>query len=275
MARVKKFETWLRRHLYNERNEQRCSKFVLHHMGAAGKLGSEVFTVPSDIPEESITSVAEEIFEAGEADASGVGSTQSYVVLAFYGADKKPNGRFAFRAQADNDDIDGGEITEPPTPAGQVSQAMRHNESIMRTSSMAMGATFQGLQQMILQQSQTIENLLSDRFNTVELIEALTTAKHERELELLQEARKDETQRQLVEKFSPLVPIVANKIAGKPMLPAADPQSLMLSELFKTLKPEQLAAIQNTLTPEQAMIVLSLAQDYVGSDETEGGNGSS
>ena len=107
MAGTKKFETWLRRHLYNERDEQRCSKFVLHHLGAAGKLGSEVFTVSSDIKEEAISETAEEIFEAGEGDATGIGSTQSYVVLAFYGADKKPNGRFTFRARADDDEVDG------------------------------------------------------------------------------------------------------------------------------------------------------------------------
>lgn len=275
MARMKKFEAWLRRHLYNERDEQRCSKFVLHHMGAAGKLGSEVFTIPSDIPEEQIEATAEEIFEAGEADASGIGSSQTYVVLAFYGENKKHNGRFTFRARADDDDADGGEVTEPPTPAGIVSQNMRHTESILRTSGMQMGSAFQGLQQMVTRQSEVIENMMTERFRAFELIEALTTAKHEREIELLREARKDETQRQLMDKFSPLVPIVANKIAGKPMLPAADPQSLMLQEFFKTLKPEQFAALQEVLSNEQMMIVLSVAQNYVESDKNEGGNSGS
>lgn len=284
MARPKKFEAWLRRHLYNERDEQRCSRFVLHHMGAAGKLGSEVFTIPADIPEDRIEVTTEEVFEAGEADASGIGSgLQTYVVLAFYGDNKKHNGRFTFRARGDEeDDWDGGETTEPPTTQGAMAQSMRHTESIMRTSTAAMGSSFQGLQHMVSQQSQIITDMMDDRFKTAELIEALSTAKHERDIELLKEARKDETQRQLLESFKPMVPVVMNKLAGKKVLPEADPQSMMLRELFKTMKPEQLAAIQGTLTPQQSMIVLSLANNYVGSDapdepeeQSEGGNGSS
>ena len=274
MARVKKFESWMRRHLYSERDEQRCSKFVLHHMGAAGKLGSEVFTVPSDISEEAIGSTAEEIFEAGEADASGIGSTQSYVVLAFYGENKKHSGRFTFRAQSDSEDADGGEVTEPPTPAGIVSQTMRHNEAIMRTSSMAMGSAFNGLQSMVARQSEVIDNLMSERYKTVELIETLTTAKHEREIELLQEGRKDERQRELMSKFSPLIPMVANKLAGKPMLPAADPQSLLLNEFFKTLTPTQFEGLRGVLSDEQTMMVMSLAQNFVGDEPPKGNNGS-
>lgn len=281
MARPKKFEAWLRRHLYNERDEKRCSRFVLHHMGATGKLGSEVFTIPADIPEERIEATAEEVFEAGEGDASGIGGgLQTYVVLAFYGDNKKHNGRFTFRARGDEDDWDdGGETTEPPTTQGAMAQSMRHTESIMRTSTAAMGSSFQGLQHMVTQQSQIIADFMDDRFKTAELIESLTTAKHERELELLREARKDETQKQLLENFKPMIPVVMNKLAGKKMLPEADPQSMMLKELFKTMKPEQLATIQGALTPQQAMIVLSLANNYVGTDEPEGnpegGNGSS
>lgn len=281
MARPKKFEAWLRRHLYNERDEQRCSRFVLHHMGAAGKLGSEVFTIPADIPEDRIEVTAEEVFEAGEADANGIGSgLQTYVVLAFYGSNKKHNGRFTFRARGDEDDWgDGGETTEPPTTQGAMAQSMRHTETIMRTSIPGWGAAFQSLQHMVSQQSQVITDMMDDRFKTAELIEALTTAKHERELELLRETRKDETQRQLLESFKPMIPVVMNKLAGKKMLPEANPQSMMLKELFKTMKPEQLEAIQGALTPQQAMIVLSLAQNYVGpdkpEDKSEGGNGSS
>ncbi len=286
MGRPKKLEAWLRRHLYNERDEQRCSRFIIHHMGAAGKLGSEVFTVLSDIPEENIESTAEEIFEAGEADASGIGSgLQTYVVLAFYGQDKRHNGRFTFRARGNDEesDLDGGETSEPPTTQGAMAQAMRHTEAILRTSIPGWGAAFQGLQHMVSQQSQVIETLMGDRFKTAELIETLTTAKHEREIEILREARKDDTQKQLLENFKPLIPVVLNKLAGKKMLPETDPQSMMLRELFQTMKPEQLAAIQSALTPQQAMIVLSIANNYVGSDDPEGkpkdnpegGNGSS
>lgn len=285
MARPKKFEAWLRRHLYNERDEQRCSRFVLHHMGAAGKLGSEVFTILADIPEERIEATAEEVFEAGEGDASGIGSgLQTYVVLAFYGDNKKHNGRFTFRARGDEDDDwgDGGETTEPPTTQGAMAQSMRHTEVVFRTSSAGMGSAFQGLQHMVSQQSQIIADMMDDRFKTAELIETLSTAKHERDIELLREARKDETQRQLLENFKPMIPVVMNKLAGKKMLPEADPQSMMLRDLFKTMKPEQLAAIQQALTPQQAMIVLSIANNYVGSDapeepdgKSEGGNGSS
>jgi hypothetical protein len=277
MGRPKKFEAWLRRHLYNERDNQRCSRFVLHHMGAAGKLGSEVFTISSDIPEERIEATAEEIFEAGEADASGIGNgLQTYVVLAFYGDNKRHNGRFTFRARGDEDDWDGGETTEPPTTQGAMAQAMRHTEVIMRSSSAGMGAAFNGLQHMVTRQSEIINQMMEERFKTAELLEALSSKTHERELELLREARKDDTQRQLLENFKPMIPVVMNKLAGKQMLPAADPQSMMLKELFKTMEPEQLAAIQGVLTPQQAMIVLSIAQNYVGPDEpTEGGNGSS
>ncbi len=123
---------------------------------------------------------------------------------------------------------------------------------------------------------------MEDRYKTSELIEALTTAKHERELELLREARKDETQKQLLENFKPLIPVVMNKLAGKKMLPEADPQSMMLREFFKEMTPEQMAGIQQHLNQKQMLLVLSLANNYVGSDapeepegKPEGGNGSS
>jgi hypothetical protein len=249
---------------------------VLHHLGGAGKIGSEVITLPANDDDDALGPMAEEMFEAGEGDACGFGSAQSYVVLAYYGEQKKPNGRFTFRARPDlDDDFDTTGQTDSPTPAGIVNQTMRHNEAIMRTNNLGMGEAFRTMQAVLTRQAETIERLESARMESIEVLESLMTSKHERELELLQAAQKGETQKEMVDKLSPLIPLVANKLVGRKLLPAPDPQSMMLNEFFKTLTPEQLEQLNNVLTPEQALVVLSLAQNFVDGNKPSTKSGSS
>ena len=149
-----------------------------------------------------------------------------------------------------------GEMSAQPTVANVLAMQMRHNERLMQMSA----STFQGSLQAALRQNQMLvdENvqLRKERAEMMKELEERRSSNDERELRALAQVAADERKDKVVGKMLQLAPVVAAKIAGgKDGLPGAPtPLSILVSELGKSLSPEQVNRIAGALTMEQKIL---------------------
>jgi hypothetical protein len=266
------FDKWLRRQVYTDRDDAgRCMRLVLRHVAAGSKVGQEVITInirepDTNLDDDQLRAWEEEIEQAAIADASGLGGLQSYVVHSYFEHLDKPVARFTFRveAEADPDDEDSSDLSEPPNRHGLVSQTMRHLEAVMKISTLGSSSVISSLQRTVSRQAETIENLVKEKFDNLTAMEELRSAKHERDLATAEQQARMELHRDMFNKVSALMPVVLHKLIGKgAMVPVGKGTSAtdaMLDSLVESMDEAQLATIMPTLRPEQQILLLELIQ---------------
>lgn len=268
-------EDWMRRQVYDRKGD-RATKFVLKHISAGSKMGAEVSSmdVPESIEDTFFKACLAEFESAATADANGVGGIQSYAIQAFCADSDKPMARLSFKIQAEDMDGEEGFASEPPTKSGIVSQLMRHNEAIMRTSTASVGHLMGLLQKTLDRVSQVNEKLIAEKFDNMDTIQGLLMQKDDREMARKQQESEIASRQAVVERVLQLAPVVVNKLAGKPLLPAKSSASdLMVKSLMESITPEQIGKLQGILTPEQQITVYELMQQSQGSETPKQENG--
>lgn len=261
----KKLENWLRRQVFIHREEGECTKLVLRHNGV--NKTQDVCTIPvkgADGELQSAETLVSDIWQAAWDDAEGQGGLQKYVVVAFFSSDPLRHvARLPFMIQATEDggegDDDGPAGSEPATKQGMLAQQMRHNEAIMRTSTMATGDIIRTQNKIIGQLRERINDLENGQREGMVKYEELVTYHHEREVEILrvkgQEKRKDEAFDQL----KALGPVIINKLLGKKLLAeSTDPAVLQLKEFMASVTAEQMQKLQGVLGPGQLISIYNM-----------------
>lgn len=270
MMPKKQFEGWLRHQLFVDIDNGQCSKFILKHVTSASRAGHTVLTI--DVPREEgqpddnwIQDNVKLIEETALADASGQGGVQGYVIFSFHGEDTdKPTARFSIRMagepNAEEDDIS----SEPPTKTGIISQVMRHNEAIMRSSMMTTSTVMTLMQRTLAQQASVIEKLTEEKFNNINIVESLLSQKNERDIEAEKAKETMALKRKAFDTLSLVAPTLVNKMltSGNPNN-AASPQAIsardaQLAALADTFTTEQLEKMQSVFTPDQLMIFIDV-----------------
>lgn len=263
----KRLEDWARKQLFKEQ----CDRFVLRHITASsGKLGSEVadFESPDDGEESSLAALITEFMVAAETDAIGIGGVQRYVLHSFVNGSKKHKARYTFRMQGD-DESDGID-SEPATPAGLVTQLMRHLEVTQRLGVQQQTVMANNTSQQLREQGKIISEMYEDRHKNWELVQALTSMQHERDIETLEAESKQKLLSDAFDKVSLLAPSVINKLSGQKLLPEKhSPNELAITELLASMSAEQITALQSILNPEQAIALAMLAQSLGGDNGNE------
>lgn len=275
MSRAKSLNSWLRRQAFTPREGKYCSRFLLKHSGA-GRTGADISEHdgppdPNSLDADQYIEVLQSALEgAGQDDANGfpVGSVQTYVIQAFFGERTKASARWPMRMTPESDEAIMGE-SEPPTNEGVLRQLMRHNEAIQKTANLGTTTLMAQMSDAMRQLASQNEFLMGERMETFKLVEDMQSQKHERELATLQHVQRAELTREGLEKIGPLVPHIVNRIAGKPLLKAADPIALALKQLMSTLKPEQLQGIFAQLSPEQQLALGAVLEPFAAGE----GNG--
>jgi len=268
-ATKKKFESWLKKQLFIERrSEGRCKSFVLRNANP-GKLRAETHDVetvdigdtspPVDKLNELVEDIANTILEAGDNDAEGLGGVQRYVVHAYYEHSDKPVSRYTFRImgeeeEGETDDFD----NEPATSKGQTAQAMRHAEAFAKIMTGAFGQAQQILLRTNARQSEQIEKFMETHMTIIELVSNLNDHKAARDLETRKQDYAEKMKEKLGEKLFPLLPVIANRIAGRPVLPGTHPQQMMLKAFSESLTKEQMNGLMQVLNPEQVITVVEM-----------------
>lgn len=273
------FISWVRRALitvpHQDASPGRCTRLEIKHLSAGNRMGNLVANVEcpatSDLDDVAIDAIVNDVENLVHVDAGTLGGMQKYVVVPRY-KDGTSVGRFAIRVQMDDPDADEeGLDSEPPTKTGIVTQFMRHNEAMMRTTIMGVNQIIAMQQRTIARQAEQLEKHQDSQFQLVELIETLHSQKHERELATKQAEFKHDTIRDISEKVNILLPVVVNKMAGRKVLPEkVTPSEALLNSVLESLTPAQFAELQGILKPEQLIALADMFDVYNRRKEASG-----
>ena len=262
----KKFETWMRRMLLSvDEEDGQCIKLVISHTTVSKKRGEEVGTIkiPKAVKDIDafLNEKIDEIENATVVDADGIGGVQSYQVQAFFEKLEGAKSRYTFRIEADDDEEE--YKSEPPTQAGLTAQLMRHNEAQARTMTMTTGQVMASLSRQNTRLLEMAEKVFEDKLKLIEAMEDLSTKKHERDIELRDQAFKQTMVEDGYKKLVMLAPILVNKFMGKKLLPEqAGTMEIMMARLMESIGPEQGEALSKILTPDQMAILMEIATKY-------------
>ena len=276
-----KLKDWLGRQFYrSDENLGVCCKLICRHLGADGRTKTgDVFQlmVPNDevvvkVDDDELEIMANQIEGAVLEDAEGIGGVQKYQLLAYFTKASRSVARLTFRMTgADLDEYEDS-MSEPATAKGHHAKIMRHNEALMRIAVLGANQSIGMLNRTVARQSDTIVLLLTQRVEEFELIENLKSQQHERDLATKAEEYKQERYNQLFEKGKVLLPVVANRIAGRKVLPEeTDPMIETLKSLVETLDPAQVSDILPKLRPEQQIALIEFIEAYKNEHEEKEG----
>lgn len=148
-------------------------------------------------------------------------------------------------------------------------QQFRHNEVILQA---ALGG-FERSQKSLVQQNaqllDRVERLEAERAEWIKAAEELTTQKHIRDVASRELALKEKNSERLFGQIKLLAPGVLNRIAGKQIVPQADPEVAMFGAFIESLEAPQMHAIMATLSPEQRFVVFELLEKRKAAEEAK------
>lgn len=105
---------------------------------------------------------------------------------------------------------------DPPTAAGLVSQAMRHQEAGAKLALESVGMVFGLMEKMLGVQNTQIERYQAREERVMEMAERLSGADHERKLEITRTQAVADMRSKAIDKLGPLVPAVMAKLLKLP-----------------------------------------------------------
>jgi hypothetical protein len=252
------------------RGKGRLVRLALRHLGASKQASGDVEGV--DVPEDTdagwVESTSTWLFTAAQADARALtGANESYVVLAFFEKDASmPAARHSMRvrggADADMEDDSDPLSSEPATSEGALAQMMRHNEVLMKMATQGSMRTIEALTRQLGTVTATNERMQAQRLEGIQAMEDLAQRKHERDIEAriieATEQRKDE----LVGMAMPLIPMLANKLAGVKLLPGGIETGDGVRALLASITPDQVEKLFPILHPTQQTLLGTMFQEF-------------
>ena len=243
--------------------------FTLRHAGLdEGSRLLRTWQVDTIPERDEFRDLVVEIDSAAQDDCEQLGwSTQRYLLMATSKQGKELGSltlRYATSSLAEPG------ITadsEPASPRGQVAQAMRFAEASQRTLQAGMGFIVETLSRRLTAQDQLIAEQMRTQQKYTEQMNAMADRGLERET--MADAKRREQGLEFhrtiaeidhkhalfqfgIERVAPLIPLIGNRLFGKaPAETAAAAHDQLLASILGSLTPEQVAALQKVLTPEQ------------------------
>ena len=262
-SRRQRLDRWVRQQALGD-HDTALTKFVIKH-AAQGKRGTPVSEHKVEKPTtDDIRDIVDTLENAVEEDAAGMGGIQRYTIESWHDEAETPSTRFTMRVEGhdpDLDDIDSDDA-EPATRAGILSQQMRHNEVLMKSFVAGIGGAVQALQRTAARSAEQVEKLMEQRLADFTVLEDALSKRHERDMEALEVSTSIERKDKLAEKAMTLLPVLANRLAGKNLLPAPSPRDEMLRALVESLTTEQLNGIMPNLSPDQQIAMYELLLSF-------------
>lgn len=266
----KRLARWLRSKLLVCTDSGPVEKIIVRQIPIGGRQGNEVETyeLPSKIDENFSDQLATDIAIRVQGDSLGLpGDVQSYAIQAIVAGKVKT--RLAVRMN--NAEVEGeGYDSEPATKTGHLAQLMRHNEVILKSFMLGQSHTQASHDKIIgVLASQNTELLAHNkemeqhRLRNLELQEALLTNQHERDLEVMEQERKEKTYSELLDTVKLLGPAFVNRMGkgknGQKLLPeTASPNELAFKALIESLSEKQKMAFLGTLKESQKVALMEL-----------------
>jgi hypothetical protein len=256
---------WLKQCLYmvaeDDEEPRRLVQIQCCHVTHGSKKGEHVFDVkvPKSANDDWADSTGLELYSRLQLEVSNLGGLQRYVLYAYHSGDnERHTARFVVRFEGTDEDDE--LTTETPTKEGLLAQLMRHNEVQQKVLVSMMGTLSQTSQSIISRLTAMNENLLNDKLESIEAMQAITADKDEREVKLIQAKAKARGVEDLVGRLGLLLPAIANKVAGQTIFPVQESAVTMMTKALVTslatdekrmeqfvaiMKPEEVVAFSN------------------------------
>jgi hypothetical protein len=257
-------DDFLRRALLPSRAKGvRCSSLKLDHLNVERKVDGTVTTFP--VTQEDVvdlTAIRMRIGQSaqGDADSLAAGMQQYQLTAKFSDGSSE---RKVFRVSASDQVFENsGGSSEPPTEKGLTTMLMRHLEVINRQAALTMGGLLNQLREENMRLSRSNEAMLARQLDMAVLVEDTLNDSSKRRIE----EKKAESQNAMVsdsfKAIMSLLPIVANKLMGKEILPQASREYLLIGSLFESMDAEQQEFLKSRLRPQQMAILAEILGIY-------------
>jgi hypothetical protein len=194
--------------------------------------------------------------------------TIRFMIQAYHGTSMEPWGtKFPCHVVARSPEAETASFgaSEPATGQGLLSQLMRHIERREENANKKDDLVIRVLNKQIGDMQTKLDLFEGRHFDTIKLYEDLLDRKHERELNALFRSREDERKSKIWELVMSLGPMIASKFLD-PRIVAAMPAQVtnggpamaMVRQLVKTIRPEQMPQLMQSLSTEQTLILMEL-----------------
>jgi len=264
---------WIRQNVLPKNDELgECYKLVVRHFSINKKPQGDVgqVRVSRDALVDNLNgvdAVISEVINLAQTDANNLHSgIQLYAVFAFYKKNTNYTPRHFFRVSAEEEydpETSGSDPTETPDARGLVSQLMRHNEALARTSVMNTGFLIQTLQQENLSQRQLIHQQLEASVEMGALMQEMMDNSTARRISEKEAENRQGMMGAVFEHLKLLFPVILNKIAGQKITPEADQSFNLLASLFESMSMEQQQLlVTKFLNPAQATVFAEFLGTY-------------
>jgi hypothetical protein len=256
-------ESWIRREVaFPDKKLGRCDRIVVRHLNLEKKPQGDVATISVPL-EDEIDPLLHQISEAAQNDANDLkGGVQLYAVYAYYTNDRTYCPRKVFRVSAEEEMDRDVSPTEPPSEKGLVAQTMRHLEAVMRHATVSASMQLQTMQRENVRLSEMNERSAQQQIDLMILMQDLMNDGTKRRLAERREEAGLAMKEEAMSKLAALVPVVINRIAGKPILPEEDKSFMLMSALLENLSEEQQQAFFNSLSDTQKITLSEVLAEY-------------
>jgi hypothetical protein len=258
---------WIREHVAMPvAGRGKCRRIVLRHVNLENKPQGDVgaFNIPQDEGLAGETDmIVNKIVDASQRDANDFeGGIQKYALYAYYSDDQNYVPRKIFRVAADDEVTRDVNPSEPPTERGLVAQTMRHLEAVMKTATVSVGVTVENLARQVREGQEAKKVTDQQTIDLMLLVQENINEAHRRRLDERREEMEMGIKEGLFEQLKVAIPIILNRISGKPLLPEQDKSFMLMAALLENLRPEQQAFLRDSLDPPQAAVLGEILGEY-------------
>ncbi len=165
--------------------------------------------------------------------------------------------KHAFRIQSEDSEESEAGGSDAPNMTGLLAQVLRHNEVLLRTHLQGSTAMVATLARRLGDNEEYVAKLLSERNRQFDELEEARSKQTDRDLELMKLTNSESRKEAGFQKLLQLAPAVVNRLAGKSLIPEKQtPLELMISDLAKSLSPDQVQTIASVLNPQQQITLM-------------------
>lgn len=263
-----KLDPWLRRQLWGKKANELVSFQLLHQSPTGASLLEEV-TLPTEKIEDADVFI-NDIIDLMKTDVISTsesnGGVQNFAICANFGEDND-SVYFKFRhalSAFENDNVGG---SEPANAQGLLAQTQRHLEVRERTTWGMVSTIMSNQQRMLDKYQEGFERLLDRQMDVMKASEDILSKKHERDIDLRKQERKDKTVSDITDKFMALLPIAVYKLTGKNIMGADTAANNAVADSFiESIGEEQFEKMVSgdglNLEDHQRMLFITLLEDY-------------
>jgi hypothetical protein len=139
---------------------------------------------------------------------------------------------------------------------------MRHQEITMKTMMLGIGNVITTQQRENQRLAEMNEKFAQQQVDFMVLLQDTIDNSHGRRLKEKEAENQLAMKESVVSKLEALVPVIINRIAGKPILPEVDKSFMITGALLESLSDEQQATLLNSLTDAQRITLAELLSEY-------------